>query len=131
MAYHAFNKSANVASICCVHYETTFLICTQHLYDYISTRHHEQLTTNLNIQHDLFVELETFYDHVDQNSVKRAMVMFTINMSKRLMSYTLYQINIFLNAECTHCGLIQNTFSIKHLLLHKTSRIIKYHDMIL
>ena len=59
-----------------------FSICTQHLYDYISTRHHEQLTTNLNIQHDLFVELETFYDHVDQSSVKRAMVMFTINMSK-------------------------------------------------
>ena len=55
----------------------TFSICTQHLYDYISTRHHEQLTTNLNIQHDLFVELETFYDHVYQNSVKRAMVMFT------------------------------------------------------
>ena len=47
------------------------------------------------------------------------------------MSYTLYQINIFLNAECTRCGLIQNTFSIKHLLLHGTSRIIKYHDMIL
>ena len=57
-------------------------IYTQHLYDYISTRHHEQLTTNLNIQHDLFVELETFYDHVDQSSVKRAMVMFTINRSK-------------------------------------------------
>ena len=29
------------------------------------------------------------------------------------------------------CGLIWNTFSINHLLLHKTSRIIKYHDMIL
>ena len=58
----------------------TFSIRTQHLYDYISTHHHEQLTTNLNIQHDLFVELETFYDHVDQNCVKRAMVMFTINM---------------------------------------------------
>ena len=67
----------------CVAFITkTFPICTQHLYDYISTRHHEQLTTNLNIQHDLFVELETFSDHVDQNSVKRAMVMFTINMSK-------------------------------------------------
>ena len=47
------------------------------------------------------------------------------------MSYTLYQINIFLNAECTRCGLIQNTFSIKHLVLHRTSRILKYHDMIL
>ena len=68
----------------------TFSIRTQHFYDYISTRHHEQLTTNLNIQHDLFVELETFYDHVDQNSVKRAMVMFTINMSK--MTYVVYLI---------------------------------------
>ena len=29
-----------------------------------------------------FLELETFYDHVDQNSVKRAMVMLTINISK-------------------------------------------------
>ena len=55
----------------CVAFITkTFSICTQHLYDYISTRDHEQLTTNLNIQHDLFMELETFYDHVDQNSVK-------------------------------------------------------------
>ena len=48
----------------------TFSIRTQQLYDYISTRHYEQLTTNLNIQHDLLVELENFYDHVDQNSVK-------------------------------------------------------------
>ena len=69
----------------------TFSIRTQHLYDYISTRHHEQLTTNLNIQHDLFVELETFYDHLDQNSVKRAMVMFTINMSKT--TYVVYFIS--------------------------------------
>ena len=65
MAYHAFNKLANVLpSVAFI--TKTFSIGTQHLYDYISTRHHEQLTTNLNIQHDLFVELETFYDHVDQ-----------------------------------------------------------------
>ena len=35
-----------------------------------------------------FLELETFYDHVDQNSVKRAMVMLTINISK--MTYVVY-----------------------------------------
>ena len=75
-----------------------FSIHTQHLYDYISTRHHEQLTTNLNIQHDLFVELETFYDHVDQNSVKRAMVMFTINMSKT--TYVVYFISNQYFAQC-------------------------------
>ena len=76
----------------CVAFITkTFSIRTQQLYDYISTRHYEQLTTNLNIQHDLFVELETFYDHVDQNSVKRAMVMFTINMSKT--TYVVYFIS--------------------------------------
>ena len=85
MAYHAFNKSANIP--CVAFIKKMFSICTQHLYDYISTHHHEQLTTNLNIQHDLFVELETFYDHVDQNSVKRAMVMFTINMSKTYVVY--------------------------------------------
>ena len=76
----------------------TFSICTQHLYDYISTRHHEQLTTNLNIQHDLFVELETFYDHVYQNSVKRAMVMFTINMSK-----TTYVVSFISNQYFPQC----------------------------
>ena len=47
------------------------------------------------------------------------------------MSYTLYEINILLNAESSRCALIRNTFSIKHLLFHKTSIIIKYHDMIL
>ena len=47
------------------------------------------------------------------------------------MSYTLYEINIFVNAESSHCGLIRNTFSMKYLLLHKTSTIKKYHDMIL
>ena len=60
------------------------------------------------------------------------------------MTYTLYEINIFVNAQCTRCGLIHswfNTFSINHLLLQvtqfafqvnsSTSRIIKYHDMIL
>ena len=47
------------------------------------------------------------------------------------MSYTLYEINIFVNAESSRCGLIWNTCSIKHLLLHKTSIIIKYLDMIL
>ena len=83
----------------CVAFITkTFSIRTQHLYDYISTRHHEQLTTNLNIQHDLFVELETFYDHVDQNSVKRAMVMFAINMSK--MTYVVYFISNQYFPEC-------------------------------
>ena len=35
-----------------------------------------------------FLELETFYDHVDQNSVKRAMVMLTINISKT--TYVIY-----------------------------------------
>ena len=35
-----------------------------------------------------FLELETFYDHVDQNSVKRAMVMLTINISKT--TYVVY-----------------------------------------
>ena len=76
---------------CVVFIRKMFSIRTQHLYDYISTRHHEQLTTNLNIQHDLFVELETFYDHVDQNSVKGAMVMLTINMSKT--TYVVYFIS--------------------------------------
>ena len=68
-----------------------FITKMQQLYDYISTRHYEQLTTNLNIQHDLLVELENFYDHVDQNSVKRAIGMFTINMSK--MTYVVYFIS--------------------------------------
>ena len=76
----------------CVAFITkTFSIRTQHLYDYISTRQYEQLTTNLNIQHDLLVELENFYDHVDQNSVKRAIGMFTINMSKT--TYVVYFIS--------------------------------------
>ena len=47
------------------------------------------------------------------------------------MSYTLYEINIFVNAESSRCGLTRNTFSMKHLLLHKTSIIKKYHDLIL
>ena len=37
-----------------------------------------------------FFELETFYDHVDQNSVKRAMVMLTINLSKDNLCHILY-----------------------------------------
>ena len=47
------------------------------------------------------------------------------------MLYTLYQINILVNAESSRCGLIPNTFSMKHLLLHKTSIVTKYHDLIL
>ena len=90
MAYHTFNKSANVASMSCVHYENVFNTHTA-VYDYISTCHYEQLTTNLNNQHDLLVELENFYDHVDQNSVKRAIGMFTINMSKT--TYVVYFIS--------------------------------------
>ena len=35
-----------------------------------------------------FLELETFYDHVHQNSVKRTMVMLTINISKT--TYVIY-----------------------------------------
>ena len=70
----------------CVAFITkTFSIRTQQLC------HYEQLTTNLNIQHDLLVELENFYDHVDQNSVKRANGMFTINMSKT--TYVVYFIS--------------------------------------
>ena len=47
------------------------------------------------------------------------------------MSYTLYEINISVNAESSRCRLIQNTFCMKHLLLHETSIITKYHDLIL
>ena len=47
------------------------------------------------------------------------------------MSYTLYEINISINAESSHCGLIRNTFCMKHLLLHETSIITKYHNLIL
>ena len=48
-------------------------------------------STNLNIQHDLFVELENFYDHVDQNSEKRTIGMFTVNLSKT--TYVVYFIS--------------------------------------
>ena len=57
----------------CVAFITkTFSIHTQQLYDYISMHHYEQLKTNLNIQHDLLVELENFYDHVDQKQCKKS-----------------------------------------------------------
>ena len=88
MAYHAFKKSAKVASMCWLHYENHFQ------YTHTTCMTTFQLVTMNNSQPiDIFnmtylLELETFYDHVDQNSVKRTMVMLTINISK--MTYVVY-----------------------------------------
>ena len=65
-----------------------FSIHTHHLYDYISTRYHEQLTTNWHLQHDLFFGTSNFLWSCRSKQWKKSNGNKTINMSKT--TYVVY-----------------------------------------